>query len=129
MIVNSFIWWIRVHLNSIVLIIFKREFVMWYVLIIIFIFLLSILFNNGLLFILISEFNSVSILLSSDECTVFLSWNFLIYKITIHSEEIMKSKIAPPTDPAITTKVDPLLELLSVEVPVWNYQLHNYIAI
>ena len=44
----------------------------------------------------------------------------------------MKSKIAPPTDPAIVIKVDPLLELLSVEVPVWNLptiRIHSYIAI
>ena len=50
----------------------------------------------------------------------------------MHSEEIMKSKIAPPTDPAITINVDPLLELLSVEVPVWNLstiRIHSYIAI
>ena len=45
----------------------------------------------------------------------------------------MKSNVAPPTDPAIAEMVDPLLEFLSVEIPVsgipvWNLPA-SYITI
>ena len=40
--------------------------------------------------------------------------------MTIHNEEIMINKVAPPTDPATMETVDLLLELLPVEVPNKN---------
>ena len=41
-----------------------------------------------------------------------------MHKITTHNKETMMNKVDVPTDPAIMETVDPLLELLSVEVSV-----------